>query len=78
MPITPKILDEILKDYEKPEDLLSQDGLWQQLTKALIERALSGEMSFLKFGRAVCIRLFLQANGLNNHLTHRSRFNKNS
>lgn len=45
MPITPEILDEILKDYEKPEDLLSQDGLIQQLTKALVERALNSEMS---------------------------------
>jgi putative transposase len=45
MPITPEILDEILKDYEKPEDLLSQNGLLQQLTKALVERALSGEMT---------------------------------
>jgi len=36
MPITPEILDEILKDYEKPEDLLSQDGLLQHLTKALV------------------------------------------
>lgn len=45
MPITPEILDKILKDYEKPEDLLSQDGLLQQLTKALLERALNGELT---------------------------------
>lgn len=45
MPITNEVLDEILKDYEKPEDLLSQDGLLQQLTKALVERALNGEMA---------------------------------
>ena len=45
MPITPEILDEIPKDYEKPEDLLSQDGLLQQLTKALLERALNGELT---------------------------------
>ena len=45
MPITPEILDEILRDYDKPEDLLSQDGLLQQLTKALVERALNGEMT---------------------------------
>ena len=43
MPITPKVLDEILKDYQKPEDLLSENGLLQQLTKALIERALNGD-----------------------------------
>ncbi len=45
MPITNEVLDEILKDYEKPEDLLSQDGLLQQLTKALLERALNGELT---------------------------------
>ena len=27
MPITPEILDEILKDCEKPKDLLSENGL---------------------------------------------------
>lgn len=26
MPIAPEISDEILKDYEKPEDLLSREG----------------------------------------------------
>jgi putative transposase len=35
MPITPELLDELLKDYQKPEDLLGQDGLLQQLTRAL-------------------------------------------
>jgi putative transposase len=45
MPITNEVLDQILKDYEKPEDLLSDDGLLQQLTKALVERALNGEMT---------------------------------
>jgi hypothetical protein len=39
-PIRPELLDELLKDYQKPEDLLGQDGLLQQLTKALVERAL--------------------------------------
>jgi len=45
MPITSKVLDEILKDYEKPEDLFNENGLLQQLTKALVERALNGEMT---------------------------------
>ena len=45
MPITNEVLDQILKDYEKPEDLLSDNGLLQQLTKALVERALNGEMT---------------------------------
>jgi putative transposase len=45
MAITKEILDELLKDYQKPEDLLGQRGLLQQLSKALIERVLDGEMT---------------------------------
>lgn len=45
MPITNEVLDQILRDYEKPEDLLSENGLLQQLTKALVERALNGELT---------------------------------
>jgi putative transposase len=45
MPFTPELLDELLKDYQKPDDLLGQDGLLQQLTKALVERALTGELT---------------------------------
>ena len=44
-PIRPELLDELLQDYQKPEDLLGQDGLLQQLTKALVERALTGELT---------------------------------
>ncbi len=45
MPITNEVIDQILKDYEKPEDLLSDNGLLRQLTKALVEGALNGEMT---------------------------------
>ena len=45
MPITPEVLDELLKDYQNPNDLLGEDGLLQQLTKALVERALNGELT---------------------------------
>src|ERR1044072_3268996 len=45
MPITPELLDELLKDYQKPDDLLGEDGLLKQLTKALVERALDGELT---------------------------------
>jgi putative transposase len=45
MPITPELLDQLLKDYKAPDDLLGQDGLLQQLTKALLERALEGELT---------------------------------
>ena len=45
MPITPELLDELLKDYTSPEDMFGNDGLLQQLTKAVVERALQGEMT---------------------------------
>src|ERR1044072_7281925 len=45
MAISPKLIDDLLKDYQSPSDLLGQDGLLQQLTKALVERALQGELS---------------------------------
>jgi putative transposase len=45
MPITPKLLDELLKDYQSPADMFGDDGLLQQLTKAVVERALQGELT---------------------------------
>lgn len=45
MPVTPELLDQLLKDYQSPDDLLGDDGLLQQLTKALVERALQGELT---------------------------------
>src|SRR5215207_543535 len=45
MPITPELLDELLKDYKSPDDMFGGDGLLQQLTKAVVERALRGEMT---------------------------------
>ena len=45
MPIRQELLDELLKEYHKPDDLLGDDGLLQQLTKALVERALQGELT---------------------------------
>jgi hypothetical protein len=44
MTIRPELLDELLKDYAKPEDLTGENGLLKQLTKALVERALDAEM----------------------------------
>ena len=45
MPFTRRVLDELMKDYQKPEDLLGENGLLKQLMKALVERALSGELT---------------------------------
>ncbi|WP_019558355.1 IS256 family transposase [Thioalkalivibrio sp. ALE12] len=39
------LLDELLKDYQHPKDLLGQGGLLQQLTQRLAERALEAEMT---------------------------------
>ena len=44
MAIRDELLDELLKGYEKPEDLLGEEGIIQELTKRLLERALEGEM----------------------------------
>ena len=35
-----ELLDELLSDYQKPEDLIGENGLLKQLTKRLVERAL--------------------------------------
>lgn len=44
MTIDTKLVDALLKDYKKPEDLIGETGLLKQLTKALLERALAAEM----------------------------------
>lgn len=45
MAITNELLDNLLKDYKKPEDLIGESGLLKQLTKALLERAMQAEMT---------------------------------
>ncbi len=40
-----ELLDELLEDYQGPEAILGQEGLLKQLTKRLVERALSAELS---------------------------------
>src|SRR3989442_11900778 len=45
MRIKPEVIDELLKDYKKPEDVLGQNGLLKQLTKALVERAMNAELT---------------------------------
>ena len=45
MVIKAEIIDELLSDYSDPEDLLGEGGLFKELKKALLERALSAELS---------------------------------
>ena len=40
-----KMIDELLKDYQKPEDIIGESGLLKPLTKAVLERAMATEMS---------------------------------
>ena len=45
MAIRNEVLDELLKDYKNPEDLIGSKGLLTELTKRLVERAMEGEMT---------------------------------
>lgn len=44
MTFRPELIDELLKDYRSPDDLMGENGIVKQLTKALIERCLSAEL----------------------------------
>jgi putative transposase len=35
----------LVAEYKKPEDIIGENGLLKQLTKALLERAMSAELS---------------------------------
>jgi putative transposase len=45
MAIDLKLIDQLLVDYKKPEDIIGENGLLKQLTKALLERALHAELT---------------------------------
>lgn len=45
MPIKDELLEELLKDYKNPEDLLGKDGLLKELTKRLLEKAMESELT---------------------------------
>src|SRR6202521_687745 len=45
MTIDPKLIDQPLTNYKKPEDIIGENGLLKQLTKAILERALAAEMT---------------------------------
>ena len=40
-----ELIDGLLADYKKPEDLIGENGLLKQLTKMLVERALDAEIA---------------------------------
>lgn len=45
MAIDLKLIDKLLADYKKPEDIIGEHGLLKQLTKAVLERAMQAEMT---------------------------------
>src|SRR5215216_6823635 len=45
MAINTDLIDQLLKDYKQPEDVLGENGLLNQLTKAVLERAMQAELT---------------------------------
>lgn len=45
MEIDQELIDKLLADYKSPEDLIGEQGLLKQLTKALVERAMHAELT---------------------------------
>src|SRR5260221_13000819 len=43
--IDPAIIEEMMKGYQRPEDLTGPGGIMEQLTKRLYERVLGAEMT---------------------------------
>ncbi|MRJ41506.1 IS256 family transposase, partial [Idiomarina sp. FeN1w] len=44
MPISDKLIDQLLDGCDSPEDILGEAGLLKQLTKKVAERVLEAEM----------------------------------
>src|SRR3954464_11565425 len=44
MALDADLIDQLLKEYKKPEDIIGENGLLKQLTKALLERAMAAEL----------------------------------
>jgi putative transposase len=40
MAIDLKLIDKLLANYKKPEDIIGENGLLKQLTKAVLERGM--------------------------------------
>ncbi len=45
MAMKEELLDELLKEYKTPEDLIGKDGILKQLTKRLVEKAMEAELT---------------------------------
>ena len=45
MAIDAELIDKLLADYKNPEQIIGENGLLKQLTKAVLERALKAELT---------------------------------
>ena len=45
MAIDTELIDKLLADYKRPEQIVGENGLLKQLTKAILERAMQAEMT---------------------------------
>ena len=45
MAIDPELIDKLLADYQKPEQIVGENGLLKELIKAVLERALNAELT---------------------------------
>jgi putative transposase len=45
MGIDPKLIDQLLANHRKPEQIVGENGLLKQLTKAILERAMQAELT---------------------------------
>jgi putative transposase len=45
MELDKEVIDKLLANYQKPEDIVGENGLLRQLTKALVERAMEAELT---------------------------------
>jgi putative transposase len=43
--IRTELIDELLKDYQKPEDIIGENGLLRRFVKAVLERAMNAELT---------------------------------
>ena len=45
MSIEKELIDKLIEGYQKPEDIIGENGLLKQLTKAIVERAMEAELT---------------------------------
>jgi hypothetical protein len=62
MTIRRELLDELLKDYKTPQDILGEGSLLKELTKAVIERCLETELDIYPGKRIASCLVYLQLN----------------